>query len=264
MLAKKQVIRARQGRGWQISPNIGGKARRIRFQKIACLSQEPLDQLDPSSIIWITELRALLQKAGLHFEFYVRPGCYRKNCSAKLADLIRQSPNTYWILLRSTPSLQNWFQERELSAIVAGYLHAGVRMPSVDVDLCSMGRHAGGMMIARGHRQIAFIGSIHGRWGIPPGYLAIERGLHEAISVGHHPEIGLRVIYHDGAPTDVCQALDRLLRPSQSVSALLIADSNTLLTSLTYLAHIGKIVPNDMSIVTCFGQNYFSPDTHRS
>ncbi len=255
-LAARKLIRIEPGRTARIAAQRQGRPARGQPWHVGFLAPAALSRLDPFVVLWVDELRERLHRLGGRLDFYANPRCYVANCAGRLEELTRQNPHPCWILLLSTDAIQQWFQRRGVPAIVAGSLGPGVNLPSIDIDFRAVGRHAGGMMFARGHRRVALLASSRGRTGVAPGILEIERGLREAFAASRRPESDLSVVYHDTKPGSVCGALDRMLAPPRAPTALLIGQATTLLTTLTHLAQRRVVIPGALSVIITHDESF--------
>jgi len=258
ILTAQKLVRSRHGQPCQIVS--GGKIRASKGNpsRVACLTPEAPSRMPPFYLVWIDSLRARLQRLGIQLDLYHGARYYRRDGARKLRALVEQNPHSAWILTLSTSAMQQWFQARGLPAIVAGSLHPGISLPSVDNNFRAIGRHAGGLVFARGHRRVAFLASSLGYGGIGPGTVEIERGVREAFGATRERECELTAIYHEPNRDDICRALDRLLAAPAPPTAVIIAHSTSLLTSLTHLARKKVSIPEDLSLVVTHDEPFFA------
>jgi DNA-binding LacI/PurR family transcriptional regulator len=258
ILTAQKLVRRRHGQPCQILPEGEGRSRKGKLARVACLTPDTPSRMPPFYLVWIDSLRARLQRLGIQLDLYHGARYYRRDGTRNLRALVEQNPHSAWILTLSTSAMQQWFQARGLPAIVAGSLHSGVSLPSVDNNFRAIGRHAGGMVFGRGHRQVAFLASSLGYGGIGPGTVEIERGVREAFGTTRERECELTAVYHEPNREDICRALDRLLGAPTPPTALIIAHSTSLLTALTHLARKNVAIPRDLSLVVTHDEPFFA------
>jgi DNA-binding LacI/PurR family transcriptional regulator len=256
-LHEKGYVRSRRGRPCEIS----GRARRRsdpeRAARVGVIMPEPLFRQTPFASVWLNDLRGIAQKAGIEFDFYDLPRLYTANPATHLQEFVSRNPHDCWILFLSTPALQRWFGERDIPAIVAGSLHAEVRLPSQDNHFRAAGRHAVGAMIGLGHRRIAVLALQHDRKALPPGIGELERGAREAAAALRQGGCDLSFHRHSSQPEEICRMLDRVLDLPARPTALLVAHSATFLTVLSHFAQRGVVMPRDLSVVVIQDEAYF-------
>lgn len=256
-MAKRKLLRPRPSKPAEIISAGPRRARRSNLLRVGCLIPVPLARLPTFNVLQIDHLRARLQREGVRLEVYCGPRCYAPQVPSGLAEMVRRNPHDCWVVLFSNAEIQQWFQEHGVPMVIAGSAYEGIELPSVDIDFLAIGRHACGMLFARGHRQIALIVSHQRSGGVSPGIAALERGLREAFAAGRHPDRALTVMLPEDRPADVCSAIDRLWRLPQPPTALLVGRSNTLLSTITHLGQRQLVVPRDLSIIVSHDEPYF-------
>ena len=203
---------------------------------IGCITLTPLWQFRPFMFFWLNELRATIQKMGGEAHFYHGARLYSANGLA-LAGLVEQNPHACWVLLRSTRRMQLWFQEQKIPVVIAGSPYEGVHLPSIDSHYRAIGRHAAGTLFARGHRDVALIGSKHDSSVPPVGVLELEEGMREGFDrLRRRSELRFHAVHHRFQDKrDVCRTFDRLLNLPAPPTGMVISHSDTILTITGYL-----------------------------
>jgi LacI family transcriptional regulator len=142
--------------------------------------------------------------------------------------------------------MQTWFADHRLPVVINGSSRPGVQMPSVDLDYRATCRHAGGTLLARGHRHIALLieniqcaGDEDSRLGFLESAKAIP---------GIQPR--LTVSEHNGSVAGIRAKLDILMKANARPSALLVANSMYVLTVMGHLARSGIRVPGDLALIS--------------
>lgn len=255
-LARGQVIRVGQGRACVINHSALSRPQRsrgVRGWHVGLVSPEPLWRLRPFVALWVDALRVWLQAQGGDLHLYHSASYFKRGGEAALAKLTAQSPHDCWSLLLCTHAVQRWFRDRGAPVVVVGHSYPDVQLPSVDLAYRAIGRHAAGTLLAQGHRRIACLSANTSLAGV----IEASRGFSEAFAAPRYADAELIDCQHDGAPADICRALDRLLRRPRPPTALFVQQSNSLLTVLSHLAQIKRAVPRDLSVIVGEDEPYF-------
>ncbi len=210
---------------------------------IAVLSAEPLSALPPSLVVMIDELREKLAQAGYSFEFHVSQACFSKKPSRALEALTLRTPAAAWLLLGSLHAMQSWFARSGWPCLILGSCADGVSLPSIDADFRAACRHAGAMLLRKGHRSIVLVRP-SGDFG---GDLESEAGLLEALR--GTPAASLRVLRHNGTPEHLCELLAQALHSTRPPTACVVARAVHVLSVMMFLMRRGLRVPEDVAVI---------------
>ena len=204
------------------------------------LLARPENEYPPSTSAWITETRARLENLGWSLRILVEPGAYRSKPSRLLRSLTSGLSGTVWILHRSTPLMQQWFQDQHLPTVLAGSRHEGIHLPQVEVDLRAVSRHAAGRFVARGHQALAVLR--------PEGPFA---GDAECLAAFQEGARGASVsdLRFRGGTTGVVETLHRTMARGDFPTGLYILHAEAFATALTLLQHEGVRIPGQVSLV---------------
>ncbi|PTY02338.1 hypothetical protein DB346_09515 [Verrucomicrobia bacterium LW23] len=201
--------------------------------------------LRPVAFRWISHLRNILQEKGIHLELHHGAQyCHTGSVSA-LERLVQSREHTCWILALSNRTTQKWFCDNHLPCIIAGSAHKGITLPSVDVDHRAVCRHAVGVLLAHGHRRMAWLGPtpVYG------GDLESDAGIAEGVENSGHTDATVQTCRYQPTPAGVATTVRRLMRSPNRPTALLIAHSHFYLTVATELARMGLRVAKDVSLI---------------
>lgn len=220
-------------------------SRRAQKKEIAMLSPCPLLEMAPPMMFVVDVLRDKLAEAGYTTKFHVNRACFSAQPVRALETLVRQNPSAVWIVFGSKEPMQRWFIRQQLPCIVAGSCAPTVALPSVDVDFRATCRHAGGVLLRKGHRRLALV-LPHDAYG---GDVVSEEGLREALAPMQEAA-QLRVLRHDGTAAHLCTLLDEALRPPNAPTAFLIARAPHVLTVMMHLMRRGKRIPQDVAVIS--------------
>lgn len=244
-LEREGLVKSRQGRCREI---FGARAEGIRGPKskrVVLLTPMPLEVMERFALCWIDDLRRRLNEAGYHLEVEKCRSCFSARPEPALGDLVNRLDSPGWVIYQTTARIQQWFFEQALPGVIIGSRHAGVNLPSVDLDYRAVCRHAGGLLLARGHRRMAFLN--------PKSELAGDKesevGFLEAVGDAQVSGADAWVIHHNGTLKGICHQLDTHLRRTPRFTALLISHPKHVLTVLGHLNRRGVRVPQDVALI---------------
>jgi len=223
---------------------------------IALLTPLPLQELVPFTQAWTDSLRAFLAKEGYELQIHSGRRWYGTNPERELAKLTHEMPAAGWVLFVTTEAMQRWFWASGLVCVTSGSPHAGIPLPSVDLNHRATCRHAAGQFLARGHERVVFL-----RQGpTNAGDKESELGFLEAFQ--KKPEATALVAEHDGTPEGIRKQVDLLCRRKARPTGFLVARAMPALAVASELTRKGLRIPEDVSVI-CRDRDhfmdYFSP-----
>ena len=239
-------IRSEHGAGNRILRGAKFRRGRLRSHDVALLAPEPLERLRPTQALWIDELRAMLNEHGVRLHVFHGAQYFRADPAAALEKLVRQNPHGCWVLTLASPGCQAWFARRGGPCVIAGSCHPGVDLPFRDLDHRAMCRHAAGVLLAAGHRQLAFLAQKTRL----AGDIESEAGFLEGVRQSPHADASAQVCHHDATTAGIALALRRLLAQRPAPTALLVANAYHYLAVVSRLAQLGRLAPRDFSIIS--------------
>lgn len=260
LLQREKVIDVAHGKRRRIVGTPGTK--RTQRLVVTAVSQHPPHLMSPLSIFYMNELRKHIQKAGLQLEVFADHRLRASRPERLFASRVRENTVACWILLSVPETVQRWFDQQGLPAIVAGSCYPDVALPSLDLDYRAVCRHAVGVFFAKGHRHIAFLT----QEAKVAGDEASEEGFQSAVTGSGHPNAKTSLYYHDGTREDICRKLDRMLRSRSRPTGLLVSRPSHLLTAHTHLLQRGISLPPDLSLISRDNDPYLDhivPDVSR-
>ncbi len=240
------VIRTAQGLGHEIITRAPGKKRGRPDIAVGLLAPDSLEQLRPFTALWVDALRSLLIEKGCRLTTFSGHRYFTQRPEKSLARLVNQNPQDCWILAHSNERVQKWFQDEQVSCVIAGSSHQDLDLPSVDLDYFAVCRHAVGAMLRHGHRRIGLLTKISQR----AGDLESEAGFSAGTRQPSYSNIVPHIIRHDGTVPGVNRMLARMFDLPSPPTALLIVNPVYYLTAVTFLAGRGLRVPRDVSLIS--------------
>lgn len=213
--------------------------------QINLLLPEPLVRARPFTALWISHLTDLLRENGCRLEIISGEKYYGARAGQSLRQLTASHPARCWILARTNLPLQKWFHDNAIPAIVAGSTHSGLSLPSVDSDHGALARHAAANFIRHGHTRIALFLEKIRHAGDAETELEFANGM--AASTNSEPSIIARI---ERVPEAVIREVKHLLALRSPPTAFLLCNSFSYLTLTSYLASLGKRIPQDFSVIS--------------
>ncbi len=201
----------------------------------------------PSRLAFVLDsLRNRLAADGYAVQFHFNAACYHaRSPGTALKAFLADHPATAWILLSSREPMQRWFRDKRIPCLVLGSCAAGIDLPSVDVDYYATTHHAGGALLRKGHRRIAFV-VLDRNYA---GDVASEQGLRDALAPRKETAT-LIPLRHDGSTANICAVIDQSLRSSAPPSAYVVCNAAQVLTVMMHLLKRGKRIPEDVSVIS--------------
>jgi DNA-binding LacI/PurR family transcriptional regulator len=213
--------------------------------RIALLLPEPLEGSRPFTALWVNRLMGLLQENGTPLQIIHGTKYYGANAARSLARLTATHSARCWIIARSNRAIQEWFAASGVPALVCGSAHPGVNLPSVDVDHRALCRHSAALLLRHGHRHLALFLE-HGGHG---GDVESEQGFRAGLAPASEAMEPI-VCTPERNAASIIREMRRLLARKEPPTALLLSNSYSYLTVLSYLGSLGLRVPRDMSVVS--------------
>jgi DNA-binding LacI/PurR family transcriptional regulator len=217
-----------------------------KTNSVALLSPEPLERLRPAQTLWIDELRALLSERGVHLHVFHGRQWFRSCPERALHRLVSENPHDCWILALANTGTQRWFSRNGVRCVVAGTVHAGLELPSCDIDHRAMCRHAVGTLLGLGHRKVALVMSKSQL----AGDLESEAGFREGVQQHSPRDVEGVCCLHDDSAVGVVQALRRMMTRTPAPTGILVANPFHCLTVMSSLFQMGLRVPSDVSVIS--------------
>ncbi len=241
-----------------ISHNEQGKRRRIlttagkcrtATKRIAFLSPKSLAQLPPWMLVEFDSLRDFLHQRGYRLQL-LTPGLFHlKNPARKLENLLSDTDADAWILYQCPGTIQQWFNQQKIPALIRGYPSPGITIPFIDEDWEAAAYHAGTLLKRQGHQRIGLL--------MPDsklaGLVATERGLRQASSNTNT----IIPIIEKGSAENVALTLARILRLEDPPTAIVATRSRHTLSIISWMAQQQLSIPRDLSLITITSEPWF-------
>ena len=213
---------------------------------VTLLTPAPLDHMRPYTSLWVSHLKSLLIENGVRLRTMDGKKFFSRHPGPALEKLAGQQATACWLLANSTEATQRWFMEQGKACVIAGSCHPGIDLPHADLDHYALCRHAAGVLLGAGHRQVALLNERAGR----AGDIESEAGFIAGVRDSPHPAASALVVHHEHSPGSLGKALQRLLEMPKPPTALLVSNGASYLTVISALAQRHLRVPQDISIIS--------------
>jgi len=244
-LLTERLLEAEPRRGYRIVKS-RRSSRLPRLQTVHLLSPDPLEQLRHQSQFWIAEVRQSLLRSGHELILHHGTQYAREGTARALPELVAKNAPGVWLLAHSTRAVQAWFVEQQLPAVISGFTHPGVKLPSVCVDVGAASRHAVGLLSRLGHKRIVLIHEATDR----AGDLISEQGFEQGIGLAVGAELQARIVrYPSSDPEIIVRTVRRLFQEKPASTALFVGTALGYATISTHLLRSGMKIPEDVSLL---------------
>jgi DNA-binding LacI/PurR family transcriptional regulator len=246
-LVERRRIAVEPYRGYRIASAASKRARPAAapLREVGLICSEPVYRMAPRFIHLLDILRALCAEAGLNLEVLEGHRFMRTDPGRLMPRLVRTNPKACWILVLGNRRMQEWFERSGLPVVVYGNVYAGVSLASAGINYRACIRHAASLLLAKGHRRIAFVSYDLRRAGEEDSV----RGFKEAFAIHGQSATPILLERPDADSDALCRQLDGVLRLPKPPTAFVISHTHHYATVATHLASRGLRVPVDVSLI---------------
>lgn len=246
VLAQEGWIVRVPGRRPRVATPPVAKATVSRPRKVLLVTRELPSRFAAVAYHGIHEAQARLAQRGVGCDLFV---CRPSGGDAQLRKLeehIRRHEIAGCMLATVPQRVQQWFAARELPTLVLGSCHPAVSLPSFDVAHASVGRHAAGVLLGKGHRRVAML--VPTEQG--PGHEAGMTGFLEACEASRHRDVVPLIVRHDGSREHLTRRVNALLAKGDPPTGLVVTDPKYALMVMVQLLRRGVSIPEEMSLIS--------------
>lgn len=161
-----------------------------------------------------------------------------------LTRIVADSPAKAWVLLGCPLSVQRWFVESELPAVVMGPVYDGLALPCVTIANHEIGIHLAKELNRLGHRRVVVL---------QPDCLMLSfehfaNGLRENLDLSA-PLSSLKVETHGDSAEAVRKCITKALASKLKPTAFVVSDPVHALATVTTILMHGLRIPQDVAVV---------------
>jgi len=244
-LAKDGWFEISQGRRNRIRSGGVRRDRGAPKRAVGIIIHEPFDHLTPTLSQGLSEMRLQLAEQGFTTEVYFCPPHGTRAQKRGLESFIRQHRVFCCVLVSASRTVQSWFSDRSIPALVLGSCHPAVKLPSLEVDYRAVCRHAAGIFLGKGHRHVALVIPDFGM----AGDLASEESFQGAVEQQGGGRARASLVRHNGTAPSIAAKLDALFDSGHPPTALLVARTQYVFITILYLLNRGLKVPDAVSLI---------------
>lgn len=223
--------------------------------RAALLFNGPGAELSRWQLLLVDALKEELLAQGVALEVVMEPGLATRSPGRRLerlcADLAARKVDR-WVLGGLSQAVQHWFLRTGKHAVVMGNAFRGVGLPFVNDDLRGTTRHAAGVFLGAGHRQIAYLL----RRRKSAGERDEAEGFLSAFTSSAYPGSTGKLIAHSGSVAAIRSRLEASLSGSQAVTALLVSHAEDLLVVMNWCLERGIRIPHELSLICYQWESY--------
>jgi DNA-binding LacI/PurR family transcriptional regulator len=216
-----------------------GANRAMKTRCIVFLSPAPLEQLSSDALIVYGELGRRLSSLGASIQFETSPAFSHRKVEGYLDKLASDSHADAWVLHRSTPEVQRYFQSRPTPAVLLGSAHPGISIPALNIDYAAALKHCMNALARLGHAtdRMALV--------VPAAHLAGHRKMEGAFQA----ENGTCILRHDEQSENAPQLLTRAFSRAQKPTAFIVQRTSIAAQIHGLLQHRHALsLPRDISL----------------
>lgn len=243
-LRDEGLLRIGRGRGAEV---VGVRAPRDdppEARRVILLYADFSNFISRWTLMVIEEILHELAGHGVQFEMRMEPALGRARVGSRLRTLVGRHRADAWILAGTSAAVQQWFANQPLKTLLMGNAFPDVRLPFVNDDLHAVTRHAAGVFLGMGHRNLAYLMRGQGS----AGEAREEAGFREGVAAV--PDARCQVVRHDGSPERVRERMVALFSRRPSPTALLVSHAEDALTALTWFPRNRLRTPQDVSLIS--------------
>ena len=159
----------------------------------------------------------------------------------RLKEIVASRRGACFVLLNSSPALQQWFAQSGEAVLIMGSCHEGVDLPSIDLDYRAVGWHAAGQLVKCGHTNILLLE--------PPGRMAGVSATEAAVREYMANVPGTRIDVLQISSGNVLAAFGRHVRGPNAPTAVLACRAELALSVLGAAQQFGKPIPREFSLL---------------
>lgn len=244
ILAREKLIENSPGKPRKILKPLGS-ASKSKSNTVMLLAKIPLYQMSRNRLFLFNALNQTLQENDIRLEVFHHEGLGSDKPHIALKMLEKKMNSGAYILALTSREVQEWFVAKGVPTLVLGSSFPGINLPSIECCYPTLGRHAAGTLLGKGHRQIALISPAQPLAGDQETELAFRE------EVGRSSDDGRKchILHHGSNPSELLAKWTKLQRDTPGVTAVFSIYPSAALAILSQLVSQQVRVPEEISIL---------------
>lgn len=223
------------------------KAEVMSTRRIIFLSPHSLESLTSVGLFVYGELSRKLSPLGATIQIETCPSFTRRKVKGYLDKLVVKSRADAWVLHRSPPEVQSYFQALATPAVLFGNAHKSISIPALNIDYAAALKHCMNKLVGLGHSadRIVLV--------VPATRLAgnIE------IEAAFREQAGNCILRHDEQSENAPELLTRALSSAKTPTAFIVLRTSIATRFHGLLQHRHSLsLPCDISLA-CLEDSLF-------
>ena len=215
---------------------------------IRVLCPTPAFKLGGVHHVALESLAAQIAKVGCRLEMEHHPRLYGSYQPCELERLDSKPGTAGWVLIFSTPSIQEWFARRGRPCVVLGPLHEAMPLSSVIPDTSAAAHHAAGIFHSRGHRDLVYL--------TDRVSLGDQRASHTFADEGRRLGLRVQIVNHPVDIPSIRRILSGLLISKPRPTGFFSTCPEHCVTALCHFLNAGLRVPEDVALIAGWDDLY--------
>ncbi len=245
ILQNDGIIQSIPGSGYVITKRIKSEPHSVEVISIGILIGTQHGNQEARSLTWIPALQQRVAKRG--WNLFVHEGIPEVSRSPEtgLRKLFKSTNHMCWLLVRCPKNIQQVFNKQGIPAIICGSPYSEITLPSIDLNYQAIGRHAAGLLAAKGHKRIGYVRNRAAFPGDQECLNSFKSTLQKCLS-----KPSLKIIQHSSEFHDYGTILKQISSPTDPVTALFIDSPFQYLRVFTQALRAGIKIPDELSLIS--------------
>jgi DNA-binding LacI/PurR family transcriptional regulator len=212
---------------------------------VVLLTANPLREQAADMLSFVGALHQTLARSNLRLVIVENPHLGKSKPRKFLETVIRQHKANCYVLMRVSEAVQVYFSHLRLPTFIRGSRFPKVHLPSSEWDYLAIGRHAAGVLAAKGHRRVVII--LPGE--VRPGDLRCEEGFR--LGMARVGDGACTTLVSPGRATRLYRKILKMFREKDPPTAVFVLGAQDCVTVLFALENLGLRVPGEVSVMSC-------------
>lgn len=214
----------------------------LKGKSVVVMAPKPLHQMGGIERLFQSRLTQFCEKSGItlrHRDLDVR---HMQRPRYRLEEFVLKNPADVYLLQHSTRSIQQWFDQRQISSIVLGDRWEGLSIPGVAGDHAATAVHAAGLLHRNGHSKVTMLYP-------EPSKRGMEIFVRRFEEVADSMELSL--VGYEENPESTSLAAQRIFTGQALVPTAVL--TTTMFSTISVVCAAGRLglrIPEDISLIS--------------